>query len=118
MKSVLFASISLVLLVAGASAQAPAPKPVSGTITAVNAGANSLTVKANTGETLDLTVAANSHLLQLPPGETDIKKEDKLKIDDLAVGEDLVVTFQTTPDNKKEVRTILVRTKSDVDALV
>lgn len=119
MKSTCFAILLTALLAAGAFAQTPArPPQVAGTITAVNAGSNLVTVKSAAGETIDLTIIPRSFILHVPPGETDMKKADKLTINDLTPGEELVATYQPSPDNKtKEVRTLLVRTKADLEAM-
>ncbi len=118
-----FASIALLSALSALAvwAQAPKapPKPrVSGTITAVNPSSNTLTVKSTTGESVDLTVAKSSFILHLPPGETDQKKAEKLAITDLEPGEELVATYQPSPDGKtKEVGTLLLRTKADLTSM-
>jgi len=114
MKSLCFHFLAATLAL-GAYAQTPQQGRVSGAITAVNAASNTITVKSTTGETVDLTIAAHSFILHLPPGETDVKKAQKLAIGDLTPGEELVASYQLQPDNKtKEVRTILVRTQADL----
>ncbi len=114
----LFSVISLAAAVAvsGVAQNAPAKTPtVSGTITAVNAGSNLISVKSTAGETVDFTVTPHSFILHLPPGETDLKKAQKLAIGDLSAGEELVASYQMASDGKtREVRTILVRTKDDL----
>lgn len=113
---------SILLLTTAAAvtgfAQAAKTPTLSGAITAVNAAGNVVTVKGSTGETVDLTVTPHSFILHLPPGETDVKKAQKLAIGDLSAGEELVASYQVGADGKtKEVRTILVRTKDDLAAM-
>jgi hypothetical protein len=101
-------------------AQTPASKTpvVTGSITAVDSSANTITVKSTSGETVGLSVTPRSFILHLPPGETDMKKAQKLAIGDLTPGEELVASYQVGPDGKaKEVRTLMVRTKADLDAM-
>jgi hypothetical protein len=118
MKSVLFASFSVAILAGSGFAQTPAQKPVSGAITAVNGSSNVVTVKSTTGETVDLTVTPHSFILHLPLGETDRTKAAKLAIGDLSAGEELVASYQLSADGKvKEVRTIYVRTKADLEEM-
>src|SRR5580658_1639600 len=106
------------LLLSAASAQTPATAPLTGTVTAVNASANLVTIKSPAGESVDLTITPRSFILHLPPGERDIKKAEKLKIGDLAVGERLVYSFQLSADQKtKEARTLLVQTQADLDEM-
>jgi hypothetical protein len=120
MKSEFFALFSVALLASNGLAQTTAaPKPpISGAITAVNASSNLVTVKTTAGETVDLTVTPHSFILHLPIGETDRTKAAKLAIGDLAPGEELVASYQLSADQKvKEVRTIYVRTKADLDEM-
>lgn len=120
MKSVFFTLFLAAVPAIGAFAQTPATAQarVSGSITAVNAASNLVTVKSVTGETVDLAITPHSFILHLPPGETDLKKAEKLSIGDLTPGEELVASFQLSPDTKtKEARTLLVRTKDDIAAM-
>jgi hypothetical protein len=106
------------LLLSAASAQTPAPTRLIGTVTAVNASANQVSIKSSTGESVDLTITPRSYILHLAPGETDVKKAAKLAIGDLTVGERLVATYQLSADNKtKEARTLLVQTQADLDEM-
>ena len=120
MKSVWIASFSIILLAGAVLAQAPkaAQTVVSGSITAVNAASNVVTVKTTTGETLDLTITPRSFIMHLPLGETDRSKAAKLAIGDLTAGEELVASLAAATDPKvKEVRTIYVRTKADIEEM-
>ena len=118
MKSFCLLFFSIILAVGG-FAQTPAKPPqVSGTITAVNAGSNLVTVKTTAGETVELTIGPRSFIRHIPLGETDMTKAEKLAIGDLTAGEEMVATYQPSADNKtKEVRTLVVRTKADIDAM-
>lgn len=118
MKSVIFVPFAAAVLVAAGFAQtAPAAKtpPVLGAITAVDAASNLITVKSQTGETVQLTLTPHSFILHLPLGETDIKKAEKLTLNDVTPGEELVASYQLSADGKvKEVRTLMLRTKADL----
>jgi len=106
------------LIVSAAFAQTAAPARLTGTVTAVNASANQISIKVATGETVDLTITPRSFILHLPPGETDIKKAAKLTLGDVTAGERLVATYQLSPDQKtKEARTLLVQTQADLDEM-
>lgn len=119
MKSVFLTIFTLAAAVGLAQTPAAKPNQISGSITAVDASAKTLTVKPATGDPLTLTIGDRSFILHLAPGETDLKKAEKLTINDLTMGEDLVATYQPSADHKtNDVRTILVRTKADVDAMV
>src|SRR5215472_9605268 len=117
MKSAFFALFSVAVLSNVGFAQTPAAAQarVSGAITSVNPSSNLVTVKSTTGETMDLAVTPQSHILHLPLGETDAKKAEKLAIADLAAGEEFVASYQLSADQKtKELRTLYVRTKADL----
>jgi hypothetical protein len=118
MKFAWFTPFSVAVLVTGVFAQTPPPARIVGSITAINASAHQVTVKSLTGETAELAILPLSHILHLPPGETDMKKAETLTIGDLTVGEELVATYQPSADQKtKEARTLLVRTKADLEEL-
>jgi hypothetical protein len=118
MKYSLAIFIPFVCIVSGVSAQTAAPPPLTGTVTAVNAAGNQVTIKTLNGESVDLTISSHSFILHLPPGERDVKKADKLAIGDLTAGERLVASYQLSADGKtKEARTLLVQTQADLDAL-
>ncbi len=120
MKSVRIALFSVTALVIAGYAQAPkaAQLRVSGTITAVNASSNLVSVKSTTGETVELTIAAGSHLLHLAPGESDMAKATKLTFGDLTPDEGVVASYQLSADKKtNEARTLLIRTKADLEEM-
>src|SRR5580698_5532894 len=89
MKLVLSVFTSIVLLVCGAAAQTPAPARVTvgGTIVAVNASANQVSLKSDKGETIALAITPRSNILRLPAGETETKNAVKIAIGDLAAGD-------------------------------
>ena len=70
MKSVLIAVFLVAASAVGLTAQTPAAQPprVTGTIAAVDAAANKVTVKAATGESVELTIEPKSHIRHMVPG--------------------------------------------------
>lgn len=113
-------AVAGVILSAILSAQAPANRSqVAGTITAVDAGGNKLTLKSDKGEDVTVTTTARTLLLKMPPGETDPKKGAKITLGGLAAGDRAVVvpaTDSTDPKNM-DARAVLVMSKSDVASL-
>jgi hypothetical protein len=115
MKYVLALIILAALIVCGVSAQSAAPARLPGTVTAVDASANQVSLKSDKGETIALTLTPRSFIFRLPPGETDTKKAVKIAIGDLAVGDRVAATYQESSDQKiTEARTLLVMSKADV----
>jgi hypothetical protein len=116
MKSALAVFILMFTLVCGLTAQQPAaPARIIGTVTAVNAAANQVSLKTDKGDTATLTTTTRSHILRMPPGETDTKKAVDSVIGDLAVGDRVAATYQESSDKKTmEARTLLVLTKADL----
>ncbi len=103
------------LTAGGAFAQTAAPARLIGTITAVNASANQVSLKSDQGETKTLTLTARSFIERMPPGETDAKKAVKIGIGDLATGDRVAASYQESADQKiMEARTLLVMSKADV----
>jgi hypothetical protein len=106
------------LTVSAVLAQTAAPARLTGTVTAVNASANQVSIKTATGESVDLTITPHSFILHLAPGESDVKKATKMAVGDLVAGERLVATYQLSADQKtKEARTLLVQTQADLDEM-
>jgi hypothetical protein len=115
MKYALAAFILTVSMIPGASAQTAAHVTVAGSITAVNAADNQVTVKSEKGEATTLTITPRSNILRLPAGETETKNAVKIAFGDLAAGDLVVASYQPSGDGKiMETRTLMVRTKADV----
>jgi hypothetical protein len=115
MKYALALVILAALGVSGGYAQTAAPARLTGTVTAVNASANQVSLKSDKGEIVALTLTPRSFIFRLPPGETDTKKAVKIAIGDLAVGDRVAATYQESSDQKiTEARTLLVMSKADV----
>jgi hypothetical protein len=100
-----------------ATAQTPAATSarVTGTVTAVNAQANQVSVKVANGDVIVVTTTARTQFLRVPPGETDAKKWPHITFSDIAVG-DRVQAIGPAPAGQQELaaRDILVMTKADV----
>jgi len=88
---------------------------VSGTVTAVDAAAQHLSIKSDKGEDMTVTTSERTVVLRVPPGETDVKKATRIAVGDLAKG-DRVVAVSKTPITGKEVTasSILVMSSADV----
>ena len=115
MKCFFIISLAIIGGVSCAIAQAPAQTRITGTVTAVNAGDKQVTVTSDKGQAVTLTTNDRSFVLRMPPGETDIKKAQKIPLTDLAAGDRLVAAGQMSADQKSmEAHTILIMTKSDI----
>jgi Cu/Ag efflux protein CusF len=119
MKSLWVIILSLAVLGPGVCAQtagaAAQRAQVAGVIASVDAGAKRISIKSDKGETVTVTATDRSFFRRLPAGETDMKKAVPLAFSDLAVGDQVVASYQVGSDQKTlEVRTILIRTKSDL----
>src|SRR6185437_15897345 len=92
---------------------------VEGTVTAVDAAAKSLTVKSDKGgDSVTITVTDKSHLLHMPPGETDQKKAEAITFDKIASGDRLVASIKASADGKtKDVGTMLLYTTADLSSI-
>ena len=100
-----------------AAAQTPAAPSarVTGTVTAVNAQANQISIKGDNGEAIDATTTDRTQFLRVPPGEKDPKKWPHITFSDVAVG-DRVQAIGAAAAGQKQMaaRDILVMTKADV----
>lgn len=121
MKSLWVIILSLaVSLGPGACAQTAGAGPqraqVAGVIESVDAGAKRISIKTDKGETVTVTATDRSFFRRLPAGEADMKKAVSIAFADLAAGDQVVASYQVASDQKTlEVRTILIRTKSDIE---
>ncbi|MGO9255141.1 MAG: hypothetical protein ACLQU1_02395 [Bryobacteraceae bacterium] len=102
-------------MLAQAQPAAPASLRVSGTVTAVDAASQHLSMKSDKGEEMTVDTTERTVVLRIPPGETDVKKASKIAVSDLAAG-DRIVAVSKTPIEGKVVAasSILVMSKADV----
>jgi ABC-type Fe3+-hydroxamate transport system substrate-binding protein len=96
------------------SAAAPHSQ-VAGTVTAVDAQANQVSLKSDKGDAIAVTTTGKTLILHLPPGENDVTKGNKMVLSSLGAG-DRVVAFYRGPANQKtiEATSLVVRTKADL----
>ena len=98
-------------------AQAPAPAAAAaastaserGTVSAVSG--NSITMAADGGQTIAVTVAPGARILQIPVGSTDLKTATAVQLSDIATGDHILVTGKAgdTPASFSAVRVILMK---------
>jgi len=93
-------AICVALLAVAMLAQAQAPKPIQGTITAI--GGNTLTVKTDAGDIRQVDVPSTAAILRIAPGVKDLSGAEKIPFSDLAVGDRALVT----PDPKATGTTV------------
>src|ERR1700724_3010701 len=100
---------TLTALCSGALAQTqPAPptaavqrSQVAGTVTAVDASNNQVTLKTDKGEVVAIATTEKTLVLHMPPGESDPKKGNKMLLTSLEPGDRVVaIVRQTTPDQQ------------------
>lgn len=93
----LFAVSLLTLAPAGAQTQSggeaarPARQRLVGEVTAVDAAARQVTVRADTGETVPVGVTEQTTYLRMPPGETKLEKGQAAAFADVRVGDRVLV---------------------------
>ncbi len=84
---------------------------VVGMVTAVDQGANLITIKSDAGDSVVITVNANSALLRLPAGETSAQKAATIKLGEIAVGERLFARGSLAANGKSiDARQVVVST--------
>lgn len=111
--------VGLLFLATGTSmvAQTPAPAAAAaasteserGTVSAVSG--NSITIAADGGQTIAVTVAPGARILQVPVGSTDLKAAATIQLSDIATGDHILVTGKAgdTPASFSAVRVILMK---------
>jgi hypothetical protein len=111
-----FIGLSAVVVVcAAALAQAPARTQVAGTVTAVKAEANQISIKSDKGEAVTISLNERTPIVRIPAGETDVRKGTKIPIASVAEGDRIVAIGQPPAESKEmEARSVLVMSKADV----
>ena len=89
---------------------------VLGTVTAVNAGDKSFTIKEDkTGTEYSVSAANARRLLKVPPGEKDLKKAQPITAAQIAVGDRLLARgHKDTSGPKLDAQIVLVMTSGDL----
>jgi hypothetical protein len=102
----------------GAQTQQPAasnPSRRVGTIKSINATA--ITLTPDSGAALTITVQPATRILRIAPGETDLKKATPIQLQDLQVGDRILVGGKLSDDNSSLLAsTVVVMTRSDLAA--
>jgi hypothetical protein len=92
---------------------------VAGTVTAVDASNNQVTLKTDKGEAVAIATTEKTLVLHMPPGESDPKKGNKMLLSSLASGDRVVaIVRQTSPGQPAmQASSLIVRTKADLAEL-
>jgi Cu/Ag efflux protein CusF len=108
-------AIFLTLALAGAQTTPPALKSVIGEVTAVDAAAKQIKVKADDGALYTINLGEATAYLRIPPGEKDLKKATKIAFADVEVGDRVLARGPLTDETKSvAARTVVVMTKADL----
>lgn len=93
--------------------EAAAPKQVNGTVIKIEAGANELVMKADSGGDVKVTLAPKHALRKVALGETDLRKAAVIEFKDIAVGDRVAARGIETGDTIA-ASLIAVMSSSDV----
>ena len=105
-------------VLAHAQQPAAARSQVAGSVTAVDAPNNQVTLKTDKGEAVTIATTEKTLVLHMPPGETDPKKGSKMLLSNLAPGDRVVAIIrQAAPDQAPQASSLIVRTKADIAEL-
>jgi len=86
-----------------AAAAQPTAKPLQravGEVAAIDGKAHKLTVKADAGGEIGVTLAEKTLFLRVPPGEKDLAKATRIALTDIAVGDRVVARGELSEDQK------------------
>ena len=99
-----------------APAAAAARSQIAGTVTAVDASNNQVTLKTDKGEVVAIATTEKTLVLHMPPGESDPRKGNKMLLTSLEPGDRVVaIVRQSTPDQQAmQASSLIVRTKADL----
>jgi len=101
-------------LPASAVAQAPAAAAARqiGTVKAISG--NTLTLAADSGAQMSVTVAEGARILQLAPGSTDLKSAQPIALSDISVGDRVLVTGKAGDDGSLEANRVILMKSTDI----
>lgn len=104
-----------ILSILGASlwAQAPASKPVVGTVQAADAASRTLTIKADDGSETNVRVAATARVSQIPAGETSLQNAKPAELSAVGVG-DRVIARGVVADGTLNATLVVLMSKTDI----
>jgi Cu/Ag efflux protein CusF len=108
-------AIFVSLALAGAQTTPPPLKSVIGEVTAVDASAKQIKMKADDGGLYTVNLGDATSYLRIPPGEKDIKKATKIAFTDVEVGDRVLARGALTDETKSvAARTVVIMTKADL----
>jgi co-chaperonin GroES (HSP10) len=102
-------------LEAKAAAQAPAAAASArqiGTVKAISG--NTLTLAADGGAQMTVTVADGARVLQLAPGSTDLKSAQQIALSDVTVGDRVLVTGKSGDDGSFSASRVILMKSTDI----
>lgn len=98
-----------------AFAQAPAASPATRQIGTVKAlSGNTLTLAADGGAQVSVTVADGAKILQLAPGSTDLKAAQQITLGDITVGDRVLVTGKGADDGSFAAARVILMKSADI----
>jgi hypothetical protein len=100
------------------TARAQTSSHVPGTVTAIDAKANQVTIKTDKGDSLTFTATDRTQILHAQAGVADPKQWAKMAVGDIAAGDEVVAYYRGAVDAKPLLATsLVVRTKADLSTL-
>ena len=93
---------------------APAGARAVGTIQAI--AGDKITLTADSGAELSVTVTAGAHILRVEPGQTDLKSATPVQLSDLQIGDRIFARGQFAPDGKSlNATAVILMKKGDIE---
>ena len=100
------------------TARAQTSSHVPGTVTAIDAKANQVTIKTDKGDSITFTATDRTQILHAQAGVADPKQWTKMAVGDIATGDEVVAYYRGALDAKPLLATsLVVRTKADLSTL-
>jgi hypothetical protein len=100
------------------AARAQTSSHVPGTVTAIDAKGNQVTIKTEKGDSLTFTATDHTQILHAQAGVADPKQWAKMTVGEIANGDEVVAYYRGAVDAKPLLATsLVVRTKADLGTL-
>ena len=114
----LFFAIILTAAILPGIAGAQTSSHVPGTVTAIDAKANQITIKTEKGDSLTFTATDRTQILHAQAGVSDPKQWAKMAVGEINSGDEVVAYYRGAVDAKPLLATsLVVRTKADLSTL-
>jgi hypothetical protein len=112
-----FPLYSLAVFVCACAAQAQTTAPAGraiGEVVSVDAAGSELLLRGDKGESVKVALGEKTLFLRVPPGETNLQKAARIKLNEIAAGDRVLARGQVSADGKVTAAAVIVMTRAEL----